>query len=67
MSIRKVKEDEINQIVADIAAEFRCFGRGPSPSVIEGNPIAAALVDHEPQFAAGVDVREVVEYVVSRL
>lgn len=66
MSIRKVKEDEINQIVADVAAEFRCFGRGSSP-VVEGNPIAAALVDHEPQFAAGVDVREVVEFVVSRL
>ena len=67
MSIRKVKEDEINQIVADVAAEFRCFGQGSLPPAIEGNPIAAALKDHDPQFAAGVDVREVVEYVVSRL
>lgn len=66
MSIRKVKEDEINQIVADVAAGFRCFGRGSSP-VVEGNPIAAALAEHDPQFAAGVDVREVVEFVVSRL
>lgn len=66
MSIRKVKEDEINQIVADVAAEFRCFGQGSSP-VVQGNLIAEALKDHEPQFAAGVDVREVVEYVISRL
>ena len=66
MSIRKVKEDEINQIVADVAAEFRCFGQGSSPR-IQGNPIAEALKDQEPQFAAGVDVREVVEFVLSRL
>lgn len=66
MSIRKVDDDEIQQITAAVAAKFRCFGRGSSP-VVEGNPIAAALADHDPQFAAGVDVREVVEFVISRL
>lgn len=66
MSIRKVKEDEINQIVADVAAEFRCFGQGSLPR-IEGNSIAEASKDGEPQFATGVDVREVVEFVLSRL
>ena len=64
--MRKVSENERQQIVADVAAEFRCFGEGSSPR-IEGNPIAEAMKDQPAQFAAGVDVRQVVDFILSRL
>ena len=48
-------------IVAIIAAEFRTFGGGRGSST---NPIAAALQNQPPSFAAGVDVAEVVARVI---
>lgn len=62
----KVSEERRNQIVKDIAANFRCFGKGSRP-VVFGNPISDALADKPPQFAAGVDVKEVVDYVIKQL
>lgn len=59
-------EQTINYIVAACAARFRSFGRG-SRAGIGTNPLAEMLRDCEPQFAAGVDIREVVEFVMSEL
>ncbi len=51
-----------DQVVAAVTERFRTFGGGRvSPS----NPISHALRDEPPQFAAGVDVREVVRFVGS--
>ena len=47
-------------IVAILASEFRTFGGGVGSS---SNPIAAALKDTPAQFAAGVDVLDVVRRV----
>lgn len=50
----ETKED----VVSIIASEFRTFGGG---KFTEGNPVSHALRNAEPQFAAGVSVKEVVE------
>jgi hypothetical protein len=51
----------IDAIVRDVTRQFRTFGAGQTS---EYNPLVNALKDHEPMFAAGVDVREVVEFVI---
>lgn len=58
-----MKKQQIAQIVKGVAANFRTFGGG---QVTESNPISLALKDSPPQFAAGVDVEEVVRFVVSK-
>lgn len=63
--MRKVSEKERQQIVADIASEFPCFGGGREPD--ESNPMTHWTKDEPPQFALGVDVRKVVDYIISRL
>jgi hypothetical protein len=54
----------VRTITEDVAREFRCFGAG-SPADTS-NPIAAALADKPAAFAAGVDVAEVVRFVLER-
>lgn len=49
--------NQIDTITEYIGLKFRSFGGGQAT---EGNPIAAALKDKPFQFAAGVDVKEVV-------
>lgn len=53
------KEQAIKALVYVIKNEFRTFGGGKTSSW--GNPITAALKDSKPQFAAGVDVEDVVK------
>lgn len=53
--------DRTDGITALVAVKFRTFGGGRGS---QWNPIAEALKDHEPEFAAGVSVREVVEFVL---
>ncbi len=55
------KEINIDYIVMLVTARFRTFGGGRTS---EYNPLVNILSDKEPQFAAGVDVREVVNYIV---
>lgn len=55
--------DAREMLIADIAQRFRCFGTGSL--MPEGNPIAFALKDKPPSFAAGVDVGEVVDFILS--
>ena len=52
------KIDEITQIIGH---EFRSFGGGRGSRF---NPMAEALKDKEFQFAAGVDIKSVVEAVL---
>lgn len=59
------KEQTINYIVAAVAANFRSFGGGQEPAW--GNPLAHALRDKPAQFAAGVDIKEVVEFIIKEL
>jgi hypothetical protein len=57
----KTHEQHVKEITSKITARFRCFGGGRT----EGNPIAAALADKPPMFVAGVDVAEVVSFVLT--
>jgi hypothetical protein len=50
----------IDDIVKKVTIRFHTFGGGQDS---EFNPITHALKDKPPVFAAGVDVREVVEYI----
>jgi hypothetical protein len=51
-------------IVSAVAARFRTFGGG---KVNPSNPISVALENKPPQFAAGVDIAEVVEFIVNEI
>ena len=63
--MRKIPEEERSQIVADLIAEFPCFGRGTADSPT--NPINEWTKDNDPVFALGVDVRKVLDFVLARL
>jgi len=55
----------VDDVVKSIAGKFRTFGGGyESPY---GNPLAMALKNEPLQFAAGVDVRSVVDFIVAQL
>lgn len=56
---------DVDAITSAIAEKFRTFGGGASSSW--GNPIAMALANEPAQFAAGVDVKEVVKFVLSQV
>ena len=61
-ALAEVKNDiNTDYIVKLVTARFRTFGGGQTS---EFNPLVNMLKDKEPQFAAGVDVREVVDYIV---
>lgn len=57
----KIIPETEQDIVAIIASEFRSFGGGKGSDT---NPIAAALKNNPPTFAAGVDIAEVVNRVI---
>ncbi|KKL02318.1 hypothetical protein LCGC14_2626570 [marine sediment metagenome] len=50
-----------DDLVEAIGQRFRTFGGG---NITEGNPISVALKDRPLQFAAGVDVRDVTDFVL---
>lgn len=54
---------KIDSIVESVQGNFRTFGGGKHDQG-SNNPISAALKDAPAQFAAGVDVREVVLHVL---
>jgi hypothetical protein len=49
-------------IIAAVAEQFRSCGSGDANP--DGNPIAMTLVDRRPKFAGGVDIGDVVHYVL---
>lgn len=51
-------------ILAEVQEHFRTFGGGRDS---EWNPVARAIKDGPPQFAAGVDVADVIRFVVKEL
>ena len=51
----------VNSITAKVRKEFRCFGGG---FYHPGDPISIALAEKPAAFAAGVDVAEVVRFVL---
>lgn len=57
----KPSPEQIEIIVKACGQQFRCFGGGDVSAF--GNPIAMALKDAPLQFAAGVDVQQVVQFV----
>lgn len=54
---------QIDGIVSSVTDNFRTFGGGKY-NANSNNPIAYALKDEKAQFAAGVDVKEVVLHVL---
>jgi hypothetical protein len=59
------EEETVRYIVGMVVSKFNCFGGGQrSPW---GNPVAEALKDQPPMFAAGVDVEQVVRAVMKEL
>lgn len=59
----KLEEKKVQRIVRAVTKKFRSFGAGQDS---DSNPVAHALKDTAPMFAAGVDIEEVVRFVLSR-
>lgn len=65
MAKKSLPRNRIDRITELVSQNFRVFGgsrderQSPAP-----NPIALAMMGKPPQFAAGVDVREVVAFVL---
>jgi hypothetical protein len=59
-----MSERDRRLLTASATASFRSFGMG---QITPGNPLSHALQDRPPQFAAGVDVREVVDHIVNNI
>lgn len=57
-------ESEIDVIVDGVRDNFRTFGGG---KFNPGNPVSFALANRDLQFAAGVSVRDVVEFIITAL
>lgn len=53
----------VTDIVLEITKNFRTFGGGATSF---NNTISAALKDEPPQFAMGVDVEDVVAFVIEK-
>lgn len=51
------------EIVTAVTKRFRCFGGGRTEGA-EWNPLVSVLADDPPTFAAGVDVEDVVTFVM---
>lgn len=58
------QEDTIAYVTELVGKKFRTFGGGKDSGY---NPISSALKDAPFQFAGGVDVREVVTFILQRL
>lgn len=57
----KIIPETIDDVVALVAANFRSFGGGQANT---RNPISMALADKPAQFAGGVDIKDVVTFVL---
>lgn len=56
-----MNDKKVNEVTSIIGRKFRSFGGGQSGY---NNPMAVALKDRPLQFAAGVDIKSVVETVL---
>lgn len=55
-----------DEITAEVVKNFRCFGGNRDVSK-SNNPISIAMQDTPAQFAAGVNVKDVVEFILSKI
>ncbi len=58
-----MSEAAIQEMVVAVAASFRSFGGGKT---VPGNPIAHALQNRPPQFAASVDIEDVGRFILGQ-
>lgn len=52
---------QVQSITENVRKNFRSFGGG---YYTQGNPISVAIAEQKPQFAAGVDIEDVVRFVL---
>lgn len=64
-TIKLNKDQTVDYIVAAVAANFPSFGGGQESAW--GNPLSHILRDKPAQFAAGVDIKEVVKFIIKEL
>lgn len=57
----KITPENRDDIVTIVTNNFRSFGGGQGSS---DNPIAMALKHQSPQFAGGVDIKDVVDFIL---
>lgn len=60
----KLRDDQIMKLVLGVMGKFRTFGGGQKS---EYNPLVNALSDKTLTFAFGVDVEDVVRFVVENI
>lgn len=64
--IPESKQEHIDLLVAKVCQSFKTFGQGsPERNPLLRSPISEALADEPPSFAMGVDVREVVQFILA--
>ena len=63
MKTKRITETVIADITAKCRSNFRSFGGG---TYTPDNPLSIALAGGRPSFAAGVDIEEVVRYVLNQ-
>ena len=56
-----MREEQIAEIVEMVRKSFRSMGGGEYTT---GNPLSFAMADQPPQFALGVDIKQVVQFVL---
>lgn len=64
MKTKRITNDLVADVTNKCRANFRSFGDGRYDPT---NPISAALADERPNFAAGVDIEEVVLFVINSI
>lgn len=60
--MKKLSDTQIEQIIVAIGRQFPTFG---GDKIMDGNPVSVALSKKPLMFAAGVDVRDVVGFVLA--
>lgn len=58
------KENRVQRIVRLTVKRFPSFGSGSNPIV--GNPLSHGLRNESPSFAAGVDIEQVVRFILAK-
>lgn len=65
MQVKVEQEVDLSAyLTAVVSGKVRCFGAGATS---EWNPLTATLADRPAMFAAGVDVKEVVDIILREL
>ena len=59
-----MNEQTVPYLIERVRRNFRSFGGGDATP---NNPLAHAIKDHKPQFAAGVDIEDVVLFILNEL